>query len=445
MADPHSVEEHVTAVVSNMPTGRAWNATRIPGTRTRQLIEGLAETFFRMEAWVETLKTEYFPDVTEQMLPEWEQALELPCSCTTATATDAQRRLDILAKLSAIGVTTAADFVDFAERYGITLEVYGGARHGCFPMTFPIIFFPDAKTARFTIVVWYSVPPGGGFPYKFPFRFRSRELVMLECFFELMKPANCQLMFRRLTPYSVSGMCVDFEYADWQYMASGGPAHTADFNMVDQFSAMAWVKSEGSARDDHTIFMLGNPLVAHPRLELIHRVASGAMEMKLYNPGEGSKERVFGSTADDVWIQVGFTWDGTTDTLKLYVNGVEVPATSSPYDDTIEFTGWVVRGVIGARGNGAEVYDGKIHQVALWSSVLTAAEWLATYNAGAGNAFNLMATRAGYVSSGSCQHWYKVGNLEDPNIGADSGLTPVPISNLYSMDDTDRVADSPTG
>lgn len=52
------------------------------------------------------------------------------------------------------------------------------------------------KQARHTIVVRYAAPDANQFPLEFPAPFGGAELATLECLFQRLKPANCDLIFR---------------------------------------------------------------------------------------------------------------------------------------------------------------------------------------------------------------------------------------------------------
>ncbi len=83
------------------------------------------------------------------------------------------------------------------------------------------------------------------------------------------------------------------------------------------------------------------------------------------------------------WQHVLVTWDGSTTAtnIHIYVNGAEVSYVNQSNgllpNDTSAFTTY-----IGNRGNGARCFDGRIAEVAVWNSVLSAGAIATLYNSG---------------------------------------------------------------
>jgi len=100
----------------------------------------------------------------------------------------------VVAKLTA-AVQTATDFEELAALFGLTVEVISGIAGAGFPYVFPLLFFESVKESRFTIVVKVTDELTGGFPYAFPLVFGNGILDILQCFFNKLKPANCQVIF----------------------------------------------------------------------------------------------------------------------------------------------------------------------------------------------------------------------------------------------------------
>lgn len=191
-----SLERQSEILANYLPGGRAFGGKRVAGSVSRLLLEGLAQEMLRSTDLVTEFRDEILPDETTLFIEEWESAVGIPdCCFLTTSGTIAERRRNVLAKLVSLGVQTAPDFVALAALFGITATVDGGSAHGVFPYTFPIIFFPDARTAFHTIVVNLSEPPLNVFPYTFPITFQSQELALVECLFKKAKPAHVDILF----------------------------------------------------------------------------------------------------------------------------------------------------------------------------------------------------------------------------------------------------------
>ena len=128
------------------------------------------------------------PDQTVLFIDEWESALGIPDGCFSGTGTLESRRHGVLAKLASLGVQTIADFESLAAVFGITAEVLSGSESG--------IAFASNKVARFTIVISLALPES--FTYTFPVPFGSDIIVLLECLFSKLIPANCQVLFQEV-------------------------------------------------------------------------------------------------------------------------------------------------------------------------------------------------------------------------------------------------------
>lgn len=195
---PEDLRRQTEVLAGYLPQGRAFGAKMIPGTVTRDLLEGLAQELIRSTDLVRTFRDEILSDDTVLLLPDWERALGIPDDCFTGTGTTEERRRDVLAKLASLGVQTAADFVKLAALFGVTAVIVAGSVHGVFPYTFPMVFFPDDRAARHTILVDLSAPTFEAFTYTFPLTLGSPVQGIVECLFRKVKPANVDLLFMDL-------------------------------------------------------------------------------------------------------------------------------------------------------------------------------------------------------------------------------------------------------
>ncbi len=134
----------------------------------------------------------------------------------------------------------------------------------------------------------------------------------------------------------------------------------------------------------------------------------------------------------DQWSLILATFDGVADELKLYVNGVERVASSTPDDSPGTLTDTPDRAI--GLGNtpsaGSAVASGSFYQGGLWNSVLTSGEQLALYANGDGR-----NTPFDTQQGASLEHWYRPG-FDVPNMGKDygvatSGVMPLLLSGTF--------------
>lgn len=188
-------ETHAQRLADYLPDGRLFRAKNATDSNLRRLLRGIATELFTADGYLRDFQDDITPNVTVYFIEEWEGALGIPDSCFAGTGTLTERRRDIVIKLAALGVQTAADFESLGALFGITVTVTPGIVHALFPMTFPIVFTGGVTEARFTIIVKFTVDAASRFPLTFPFTFGDSTISVLECLFRRLKPANCDIIF----------------------------------------------------------------------------------------------------------------------------------------------------------------------------------------------------------------------------------------------------------
>ena len=195
----HSKSKHADALADYLPGGRLFESARVSDSNFRKLLLGLAGELFTAEGYLKTIANEYDINTTSLFIDEWEAALGVPDLCFSGTGTLDDRRRDVLIKLASLGVQTVDDFEALGDILGVSVTVGPGIDFSTvFPMTFPAIFFNTGKEARFTIIVDFTVEAANEFPLTFPFTFGSSDIAILECLFNKLKPANCDIIFRQV-------------------------------------------------------------------------------------------------------------------------------------------------------------------------------------------------------------------------------------------------------
>ena len=183
----HNINEHTKALADYLPGGKLWTAKNIADTTMRNMLVGISRESLRAEGYLKALQEQFIPDMTENFIEDWERALGIPDDCFDAQGDLNERRRDILVKLASLGVQTVADFQNLATLFGVTATVLPGEEAA-----------PVPSDPKFTIVVEFISPEG--FPFTFPFIFGSEIISIVECLFNKLKPANCIVVFRNVSP-----------------------------------------------------------------------------------------------------------------------------------------------------------------------------------------------------------------------------------------------------
>lgn len=192
-----SLEDYTDSLAAYMPGGELFASKSIQDSNFRKLLRGMAGELFRANGLLREYSPGIIPDLTTKFIEEWESALGIPGSCFKGTGTIDERRRDILVKLAALGVQTAQDFIDLAALFGYVARVNSGIEEIEFPLMFPVLMFLTEAEARFTIVVEFAGVGVSRFPYTYPIPFGDGTLGLLECIFNRLRPANCNLIFQQ--------------------------------------------------------------------------------------------------------------------------------------------------------------------------------------------------------------------------------------------------------
>lgn len=182
------IEQYTDSLADYMPNGRLFAAKSVKDSNFRKLLRGISGELFNANGYLREYSNEIIPDETTKFISEWESALGIPDSCFKGTGDNDERRRDILIKLAVLGAQTTTDFENVALAFGLTVVVVAGADSG--------ISFPNDKTMRHTLVISIALPDR--FPYTFPIPFGDDAIVLLQCVFSKLKPANCQLLFQEV-------------------------------------------------------------------------------------------------------------------------------------------------------------------------------------------------------------------------------------------------------
>jgi len=135
---------------------------------------------------------------------------------------------------------------------------------------------------------------------------------------------------------------------------------------------------------------IGGDTIAGSAFGYVFDMDTTSINFRIGNGTWGSVSTTFTTGA---WIHLVGTWDGTTATL--YKNGVSVGTPTSKA--SITYTGCGLSfGNYYTDTTSANMFDGRIDEVGIWSRALTADEISQIYNSGRGNAYPLTDTPSLY-------------------------------------------------
>lgn len=189
--------DYTDSLAAYLPGGTMFASRSVQDSNFRKLLRGMAGELFRSNGLLREYSCEVLPDQTEKFLDEWESALGIPDDCFSGQGSLNERRRDVLTKLAASGIQTEQDFIDLAAIFGVVVTVTPGIEEIEFPLVFPVLMFSTESDARFTIVIEFTVQDTSRFPLTFPIQFGDDTIAILECLFNKLKPANCNIIFQQ--------------------------------------------------------------------------------------------------------------------------------------------------------------------------------------------------------------------------------------------------------
>lgn len=111
-----TVAQYRGLIQALLPRGKAWVLR--PEGLAYLFVGGIATELVRLHDWLVDLVAEMDPTTTTDLLEAWERSVGLPEVGEVIAGTNAQRRLDITAKIVARQIRTEADWVALAEAAG---------------------------------------------------------------------------------------------------------------------------------------------------------------------------------------------------------------------------------------------------------------------------------------------------------------------------------------
>lgn len=122
MPNSETVSAYREQIRSLLPQGAAWARDR--ATKLIELLEALAIEAARVDERGGDLLREMIPDVTLEMLTDWERTAGLPDDCVAdEVQTLAVRRASLLTKLRSLGGQSRQYFIDLAAIFGFEITI----------------------------------------------------------------------------------------------------------------------------------------------------------------------------------------------------------------------------------------------------------------------------------------------------------------------------------
>lgn len=219
---------------------------------------------------------------------------------------------------------------------------------------------------------------------------------------------------------------------------------------TDSFSWEIWIKFNtlGSATQTIGIFKADANDNSRIALNVQTALLGQPFRLRLWDSGGTKfKDFDFGAVPSaGTWTQLGFSFDGTTDTLTVIQDGSDVTGSATLTTDNAgaqaNTSGRHWSGVGAALGGG--FLDGRVWRWGAWSKALSAAEFAALYNSGNGDAVNPRFDFGAYSGMDDLVHLWDFRDTSNPgqDFGNSTSLQDI-FSAGQNVDATDLVADTP--
>lgn len=120
---PHDVADQTKSILSSLPSGKNLENKVNPDSNLYKFWSAVSMSMILLEEDINKLYQELTPELTEQLITEWERQYGIPDLIFQADGTIEERRSDILAKLSANGLQTKIEFEEFFEFIGYDIDI----------------------------------------------------------------------------------------------------------------------------------------------------------------------------------------------------------------------------------------------------------------------------------------------------------------------------------
>lgn len=118
---PTLVKLYKSLLVNLLPMGRLWQAKEQPVFN--DLLESFATELCRVDERIKDLLREADPRVTDELIDDWERLMGLPDECTPDGLDLAERRQQIVQKLTTVGALSVTFFEFVGAQLGFDITV----------------------------------------------------------------------------------------------------------------------------------------------------------------------------------------------------------------------------------------------------------------------------------------------------------------------------------
>jgi uncharacterized protein YmfQ (DUF2313 family) len=198
----HDASEQTIALARHLPSGEFWRAKNLETSTLWLLLYAIGGEMERVEGALNYVFNELSLIRCIDMITDWETEYGIPSSCfadSIATQTVEERVNNILTKISADGTNIASAYEELSVKLGSPCKVLTGCGAGrlTFDFNFTATFqlSDSERDARYTIYIEFLHDDAYDFTYTFPFPLGVDIDSLLKCFFNILKPANCQITY----------------------------------------------------------------------------------------------------------------------------------------------------------------------------------------------------------------------------------------------------------
>jgi len=187
-------EDYAQSLANLIVDGKLTLAKNIDDSTFRKLLRGLSIEHRRMAEQLNLVSNDYYIPETTQLIEKWESAVGIPDECISVANTLDERRDNILLKLRASGTTTVEDFEEIALLLGFIVTITPLEDVALPPYDVPFIPTRAPASSFIVLVTGANIAPFYP-PYDVPFLPSGGAQSILECIFNLLKPANMIFVF----------------------------------------------------------------------------------------------------------------------------------------------------------------------------------------------------------------------------------------------------------